>query len=166
MSDDLERCYAAAMRILQYRFNSEAELHRKLTRKGFERPMIDATIVKLRGEGWVDDERFAGAWVRTRTQMRLGPHRIRRELRAAGGGGDDAAAAIAANVSEEQQREHLLAACTKRFRVLIRRNGEEYAATDDCRNKLTMWLLKQGYDAALVHDVVKEMKVAHHHRDS
>ena len=31
------------------------------------------------------------------------------------------------------------------------------------RNKLTAYLLKQGYDAALIRDVVKEIVLAAHH---
>ncbi|MFZ2491793.1 MAG: regulatory protein RecX, partial [Thermoanaerobaculia bacterium] len=159
-------CYTAAMRILQFRFNSSAELTRKLERKGFERGVVDTTIERLREEKWIDDDRFAGAWVRSRALKRLGPHRIRQELRAAGVDDADASHAIAANLPAEQQRAQVEALCTKKFRALVRRNGDEYAATDECRNKLTAYLLKQGYDAGLVYDVIKEMRVVDHKRDS
>ena len=55
---DAERCYAAALRIISYRFNSENELRRKLQAKKFEKPLIDATLERLRREKLVDDERL------------------------------------------------------------------------------------------------------------
>ena len=157
MSDD---CYIAALRILNYRFNSEGELRRKLTAKKFERADIDATITRLRDEKWLDDARFAGAFVRTRIQKHVGPKRIERELHAAGVDRDVVKEAVAANDNEERQREDLKAAYEKRKRMLIRRHGEDYLDTREGRNKLTGYLLKQGYDAALVYAVVKESPVA------
>src|SRR5690349_11464135 len=77
-------CYQSALRILQYRFNSEAELRRKLAAKKFDADAIDAAIARLREEKWLDDERFAEAFVRTRMRKRVGPLRVRRELNAAG----------------------------------------------------------------------------------
>src|SRR5258707_15503772 len=84
---EVERVYAAALRILSYRFNSEAELRRKLRSKRFEADDIDEALARLRGEGWLDDDRFAASFVRARSARRVGPLRIRRELGAAGGGG-------------------------------------------------------------------------------
>src|SRR5438067_1636733 len=83
-ANDSGRCYTAALRILNYRFNSEAELRRKLAAKDFDRETVDATIARLREEKWLDDARFAEAFVRTRMRKRVGRLRIRRELIAAG----------------------------------------------------------------------------------
>ena len=153
-------CYLAAIRILKYRFNSEGELRRKLAAKRFERTDIDDTIARLRDEKWLDDTRFANAYVRTRTSKHIGPKRIERELQAAGVDRDVVKAAVRANVDDERQREDLQAAYDKRRRVLVRRHGDDYLETAEGRNKLTGYLLKRGYDAALVHAVVKESPVA------
>ena len=150
------------MRILSYRFNSEAELRRKLQRKQFGKEEIEAVVQKLRDEKWLDDERFAGVFVRTRSAKKIGKLRIVRELQAAGVDREEAALAIDRNIDPEVEREQLAALCAKRLRVLIRRHGEEYAASADGRNKLAAWLLKHGYDAALVQSVMKETRVAHH----
>src|SRR5205085_9687945 len=83
-ANDSGRCYTAALRILNYRFNSEAELRRKLAAKEFDRDSIDAAVARLREEKWLDDARFAEAFVRTRMRKRIGSKRIRRELIAAG----------------------------------------------------------------------------------
>jgi SOS response regulatory protein OraA/RecX len=167
MSEELEQCYVAAMRILSFRFNSEAELRRKLnSKKRFDAATIDATLERLRDEKWLDDPRFAGAFVRARTNKRVGKNRIARELRAAGVSGDDAETAIAANVDREQQEASLRELRDKRARILARRLGPDFLATEEGRNKLTIYLLKQGYDAALVYEAVKEIRVAHYQSDS
>ena len=161
-----DRCYAAGLRILQYRFNSEAELRRKLRAKQFEKDEIDATIARLRNEKWLDDERFAGALVRSRANKRLGPLRIRRELQAAGVSETAAARAVAENLDSEREAESLRELCRKRARILVRRHGAEYLSTAEGRNKLAAYLLKQGYDAALVYEALKEIPVADHQSDS
>jgi regulatory protein len=161
--------YVAALRILQHRWNSIAELRRKLARKEFTGDEIDGAIEKLTSEGWLDDERFAGALVRTKTRRRVGPMRIRQELQAAGVGRETAARAIAENVDRETELEQLRALCEKRNRILVRRLGDDFLTTDEGRNKLVGYLLKQGYDAALVlsvvRDLTRENRSADHQRD-
>ena len=151
---DVERCYATAVRILRYRFNSAAELRRKLAAKDFDRDTITATIARLTTEKWIDDARFAGAYVRTRMLKRIGKLRIRRELMAAGVAEDVIHDAIGANADADDERQRALASATRRLPILQRRG--------DVRNKLTAYLLKQGYDAALVRDIVKEILVVDH----
>ena len=153
-------CYTAALRILKYRFNSEAELRRKLAHKQFDREVIEATLDRLRGEKWLDDERFAGAFVRTRQRKSVGPRRIRRELGAAGVDRDVIDRAIAESPGNEA--EALAKLCEKRARLLIRRHGAGFLHTEEGRNKLAGWLLNQGYDAALVLSAIKEFLVADH----
>jgi len=137
----LEQCYVAALRILGYRFNSELELRRKLQRKKFDKSIIDATIARLREEKWLDDERFAGAFTRTRSRKRIGAKRIVLELRAAGVDGDVAQRAVKENIDPEVERQQIRA-------IVQRREGWE-------RNKLRAYLLKQGYDAALVWEILR-----------
>ena len=167
MSDDTpDRCYLAALRILQYRFNSEAELRRKLQRKSFDGEEIEAAIAKLRGEKWLDDQRFAGALVRTRAGRKVGKRRIQRELQAAGVDDETAGTALAENLDAERERESLVELGVKRARLLARRHGEDFLTTSEGRNKLAGYLLKQGYDAALVREALKEITVVHHQRNS
>ena len=52
---------------------------------------------------------------------------------------------------EEGDKEALLdAACRKKADALARRHGPEYLSSDEGRNKLIGYLLKQGYDYAAV----------------
>ncbi|MEO8036787.1 MAG: regulatory protein RecX [Acidobacteriota bacterium] len=160
-AEELERCYLAAMRILNYRFNSRAELQRKLRMKDFAAEDIECTLDRLTGEKWLDDDRFAAAFVRTRLRKRIGPLRIRHELHAAGVDDESAARALRENTNADAERESLVAVCAKRARILTRRHGPEYLATDEGRNKLTGYLLKHGYDAAEIRSALKEIPVVH-----
>ena len=150
--DDLDRCYATGLRILKYRFNSTSELRRKLRAKGFEKPVIESTLTRLREEKWLDDARFAAAYVRTAALKKKGRLRIRRELIGAGVADDSIAEAIAANVDAEGERERAAAAARRRLPILVRRYG-----ADAARNKLRAYLLKQGYEGSLVREILKEM---------
>jgi regulatory protein len=70
-----EATYQAALRLLNFRPRTEAELRAKLAEKGFEQGLVNEVIQRLKEEGWVADERFARAWVESRA---LGRPRGRR----------------------------------------------------------------------------------------
>jgi regulatory protein len=150
VSDDLERCYTAGLRILNYRFNSEAELRAKLDRKEFPHDAIDAAIERLRREKWLDDARFAAAFVRTRLRKGIGRLRIKRELQAAGV--ESATIAQALDIPDHDDRAAAIASARKRLAVLRRRDDD-----DAIRQKLVAYLFRQGYDSSMAMDVVREV---------
>jgi regulatory protein len=152
--------YIAALRILHYRFNSEGELRRKLRAKKFEAEAIDAAIQRLYKEKWLDDQRFAGAFVRTKASKRLGRRRILRELENIGVSGEAAAQAIAENIDPERERDGLRELCARRARLLVRKHGPEFLATEEGRSKLTAYLLNHGYDMTMVNEALKELAAA------
>ena len=149
-------CYDAALRILNYRFNSEAELRRKLKRKEFDAEVIEATIVRLRGEKWIDDARFAGAFVRAKASKRVGRRRIARELEAAGVADDAIVRAIGEHVDPEQERADLVALCRRKAEALTRRHGAGYPSTEPGRQKIAAFLVGKGYEVSLVFEVMRE----------
>ena len=153
MSDDLERCYTAGLRILNYRFNSEAELRAKLDRKEFPRDAIDAAIERLRREKWLDDSRFAAAFVRTRLRKGIGRLRIKRELMAAGV--ESATIAQALDLPDHDDRAAAIASARKRLTALRRRDDD-----GTIRQKLIAYLFRQGYDSSIAMDVVREAMAA------
>src|SRR5207248_8204033 len=111
----------------------EAELRRKLALKELPGDAIDETVERLRLEKWLDDERFAAAFVRMRVRKGIGRLRIRRELTAAGVSADIASAALAANGDAGREQESLLALCTKKIAIIARRHGTEYVRSDQGR---------------------------------
>lgn len=151
-----DRCYAAALRLLQYRWNSAAELRRKLRTKKYEPAEIEQALERLLAEGWIDDARFATALVRTLKLRRLGPGRLAGQLAAAGVERGVAERAISENRDASREREDLLALCRKKMTMIARRYGQPYLWSAEGRKKLTGYLLRQGYDAGLVRAVVDE----------
>ncbi|MCU1348265.1 MAG: regulatory protein RecX [Acidobacteria bacterium] len=155
--DDPESCYTAAMRILQFRWNSGTELRRKLRRKQFDDETITATLERLQREKWLDDDRFAGALVRTHVRKRHGRLRIERDLAAAGVSQPAIARAIEEHVDPEAERAAALTAGAKKLAALLRRQGPEYAETPEARMKVSAYLQGQGYETTMVIDVVREL---------
>ncbi|HKO55515.1 MAG TPA: regulatory protein RecX [Thermoanaerobaculia bacterium] len=149
-------CYAAALRILSFRFNSVAELRRKLRAKKFSDDDIATTLERLREEKWLDDERFASSFVRTRSSKRIGRLRILRELSSAGVSSEAASRAVAENLDPERERSELVALCRKKLEALRRKRGDEYAASDDGRAKLMASLSRSGFETSAVIEVVDE----------
>ena len=152
-------CYTAALRILGYRFNSEAELRRKLRAKKYEDAEIASTIERLRDEKWLDDARFASLFVRAKMSKRHGRGRIRGELIAAGISNAIADQALRENADEDREREDLAALCAKRIRLMKRRYGEDVLESPHERKKLAAYLLKQGYDAGDVVAEIQKLKI-------
>ena len=70
----------AALRILDYGDCSEAEMKRKLKKKGFSEEMISPVIHTLADSGLLDDERFAESYVRAALEKGKGPAWIRNKL--------------------------------------------------------------------------------------
>lgn len=73
-----------ALDMLARREHSGAELRAKLTAKGFPSEIIRAALMELRQSGWLDDARFAEAFIRARSDRGYGPARIRAELKERG----------------------------------------------------------------------------------
>lgn len=71
-----EAAYQAALRYLNFRPRSEAELRSKLEGKGFDASVIDATLHRLIEEGLVRDDRFARAWAESRSLSRPRSRRL------------------------------------------------------------------------------------------
>jgi regulatory protein len=151
-------CYGAALRILNHRFNSEGELRRKLRAKEFPPAEIDEAITRLRAEKWLDDARFAAAFVRTRSARRIGPQRIRRELGAAGVDREVINSAVEANTDAESGRTALEELCEKRMRMLVRRKGEAFAESREGRDTVAAYLMRQGYPLEDVMEVLRARK--------
>jgi len=55
--------YDRVVKFLSYRLRSENEIRQKLEQKGFAKPEIKQTIVKLKEEKLIDDAQFARAWI-------------------------------------------------------------------------------------------------------
>jgi regulatory protein len=83
--DDPEVVLAAAMRFLETRSRSIAEVRRRLTGAGYRADLVDGAVSRLAELGVLDDEAFARGWVESRDRARpRGERALRDELRLKG----------------------------------------------------------------------------------
>jgi len=100
----------AALRLLNVRERSAAELRIRLRRKGYDADVIASTLEGLAEQGLQDDGRFAEAFAETATARGLASRRIQNELRARGVDKELAAAASTEDPEAELARARELAA--------------------------------------------------------
>jgi regulatory protein len=154
---DPAQCYDAALKLLSYRFRGVEELRRKLHDKGFDDEAIGDAIERLTRERWLDDERFAVAFARTRFRKYLGGKRVVSELRELGVDQHLAANAVASASEDEPEDVRLRELAEKRLRILVRAKGREFAASDEGRQRMIGWLMKQGYGYGAASEVVRDV---------
>jgi regulatory protein len=79
--DDPQAVLDAALRFLEARSRSVAEVRRRLTSAGYRADLVGGAIDRLLELGMLDDEAFARAWVGSRDRARpRGESALRREL--------------------------------------------------------------------------------------
>jgi regulatory protein len=79
--DDPNVVLEAALRFLEARQRSVAEVRRRLAQAGYRPDLIDAAVQRLGDLGILDDEAFTAAWVESRDRARpRGERALRREL--------------------------------------------------------------------------------------
>jgi regulatory protein len=83
--DELKRTQSAALKFLSYRDRSEFEIRERLKQKEFSLTAVQETVGWLARLGYLNDERFALNWSRSRiSTKKFGEYRLRRELSAKG----------------------------------------------------------------------------------
>ena len=128
---------AYAMRLLAYRPRAEAELARKLSRKGFAEAICRETLARLKELKLVDDAAYARSFVDTRT--RTSP-RSRRLLASELRGQRVPAGSVEAAVAEVDEAQAAYQAAAKRARNLTE------AAFPDFKRRIADLLLRRGFD--------------------
>jgi regulatory protein len=79
--EDPEIVLAAALRFLESRSRSVAEVRRRLSQAGYRAELIDGAIHRLSDLGVLDDEAFGRAWIESRDRARpRGERALRQEL--------------------------------------------------------------------------------------
>lgn len=83
--DERHKAYDRALFYLGFRARSRAEMERYLREKEFSQATIEATLVRLTGEGYLNDAAFAQGWTGSRQRTRPKSRRaLRHELRQKG----------------------------------------------------------------------------------
>jgi regulatory protein len=80
-AESADKAFRAAVRFLQARPRSVAEVRERLQRRQVSTEVIDRTVARLSEFGMLDDEAFARFWVENRNACRpRGPQALRQEL--------------------------------------------------------------------------------------
>lgn len=83
--DDPEVVFAAALRFLEARPRSVAEVRRRLTGVGYREDLVEGAVARLVELGMLDDAEFGRAWLESRDRARpRGARALRHELRVKG----------------------------------------------------------------------------------
>jgi regulatory protein len=134
----------AALRFLEARQRSTAEVRRRLLLHGYRTDLVDGAIERLLELGMLDDQAFAKAWVESRDRARpRGERALRSELAKKG---VDRAIADEALADREVDRPNADADAALR---LLRRHASALArVTDprDRRNRAYALLARNGFD--------------------
>ena len=112
-----EEALKSAVKFLSYRARSEAEVQTKLSQLGYSQEIIGATLQKLRGLNYLDDEVFARDWALGRAEGRgYGPLRIARELQQKGIAKSVISQVVKETFGQQEGKERARALLEKRFR--------------------------------------------------
>jgi regulatory protein len=146
---DAKAARLAAVDLISLRAWTEAELTRRLTRRGAPPEVAAAVVADLAGRGYVDDAAFARHFVETRAARGYGAARLAADLRARGVPPALASAALGA-LDHDVQLDRARALAARRLSSL-RRVAPERAA-----GRLRDHLLRRGFSSSVVVRVVRE----------
>lgn len=160
--DDPAVVLEAALRFLEARARSEAEVRRRLTFAGYRPDLVDGAVVRLTELGVLDDEAFARAWVESRDRARpRGERALRRELALKG---------VDRSVSDEildERRDAAAGEATdvnlEAARRLLARNGRSLARIADPRlrrQRAYALLARNGFDPDICREASLEIVAA------
>ncbi len=143
-----QRCYDAALRYLDYRPRSQAELKQRLARRGFDGENVEATLARLQEQGLVDDLVFARFWQENR--QAFNPRSrwlVRRELKAKGVA-DEVIERVVADVDDENSAYQ--AALTKARSLSL-------ADYESFRRRLGEYLKRRGFGYGVIKNTFKKV---------
>lgn len=79
--DNREKAYEYAVFLLSLRLRSMGELRGKMEQRGYSAPIIDAVVEQLRGQRYLDDERYAEIYLENLKAYRnIGYYGIKKKL--------------------------------------------------------------------------------------
>jgi regulatory protein len=147
-ADLVRRCREAALKYLQPRPRSEAEVTSRLRRHGFDAGTIEQVLVTLREQGLVNDSVFATFWRENREAFRPRSRRaLELELKRKGVEADTVAETVAA--VDDEQSAHL--AAQRKARSLA---GLDYPSF---RRRLGMFLRRRGFAFELINHTIDQV---------
>ena len=145
-----DRILADAYRLLAHRARSRAELAVRLRAKGHDEPAVQPVLERLSGEGLVDDQAFAAAFVADKRRLAgWGAGRIARELDRLGVDADVVQSVLPQ--SDEATADELA-----RARAALEHRGPARAPLEPARKRAFEFLVRRGYSTTVAYRTVRE----------
>jgi regulatory protein len=146
--DTQETAYQQALKFLNFRQRSQAEVERNLKDHQFPEEVIAGVIDRLGSSSLLDDDRFAHTWVENRSEFRpRGKRLLRMELRQHGLQ-DEAIEAAIQNVDEGELAYQVGLKQARKLRDLDR---------NQFRQKMYGFLARRGFDYEYISTVVERI---------
>jgi regulatory protein len=153
--EDPEVVLAAALRFLEARPRSTAEVRRRLTGAGYREELVEGAIERLAELGILDDEAFARAWIESRDRARpRGERALRSELFRKG-----IDRQLADDVLEEREETRPGADAEAAGRLLERHKSALARITDPRarRERAYALLARNGFDSDLAATLARQI---------
>ncbi len=140
-----DKAYMRSLDLIMRRQRSEWEVRDYLKRKDYEPDVIEKILEKLSRAGYVDDKKFAEAWVNNRRLLKsTSKRKLIMELRQKRVNQEVISEVLADDQTDEQQV----------LRDLVIKKRQQSRYQDD--TKLMQYLMRQGFNYDDVKSVVKE----------
>ena len=148
-SDDArEIAYMQALRFLDYRPRSRAEVRRNLEKHAVPTEVINDVFKRLERSGLVNDERFAQDWVENRSEFRPRSRKALAYELHMRGLDDSAIQKALEGMNEETMAFHAAIKQSRRYEGLPLR---------DFNNKLGSFLARRGFSYEIIKEVVAKV---------
>lgn len=155
-----EQAHALCLRLLTVRARTRAELVGQLSKRGYPADVAATVLCRLEAVGLIDDEDFAGQWVRSR-QVHAGKSKraLAAELRTKGVD-DEVIAAALADIDAGTERVRAEELVERRLRRESLGDGDDVKVT----RRLVGMLARRGYSQNMAVAVVTDALAAERQR--
>lgn len=150
-AEQQQRAYGDALRLLNYRPRSAAEVRGRLGRRGYDPEQVEAVVSRLQEQGLLEDRAFARLWVENRRlSSPRGRQRLAAELRQKGLAAE-VIADVLAEAADEDEAAQALELARGRARAL---SGLERPVF---LRRLQGFLSRRGFSSELVLQVARQV---------
>ncbi len=147
------RARVIALNYVSYQARTVEEVRRKLREKGYENDIIDDAIEYLNEFGYLDDEAYARAYVRSKfSGSGYGPRRLSTDLTKRGVDRSVVDNVLSDAFEDDELKEAALQKGRKRWAALDRETDPRKR-----RKKVMDFLVRRGFDYALASEVVERL---------
>lgn len=145
------KCKNSALKIIERSYKTKKEIRDKLIQKGYDEKAIERAIDFLNEYKLQDDSNYTKMYVNDKKKS-VGSKKLKYDLLRKGIDEETIANELS-QIDDEDEYKGALELCMKKYRVLSKRENDEYKLSQ----KLYRFLLSKGYSYDLISKVVKEV---------